>query len=184
MLHDLHESVAYMYDNTIGDGPYNSWLDPLVTNEWQMIGWNNVQEMTRYGMPGVFAHGNFDTWSPGYLMFIAATHNGISRLYETFGNGGSADTAGAHPRPERHAAELVQAEPAAAARDVVAPQQQQLRADRSSRLAQLHREQPLSDSPELLREVEAVDPRSRRSRVRRRTFSRPTSVVRARRRSC
>jgi hypothetical protein len=92
VLHDLHESVAYMYDNTIGDGPYNSWLDPLVTNEWQMIGWNNVQEMTRYGMPGVFAHGTFDTWSPGYLMFIAATHNGISRLYETFGNGGSADT--------------------------------------------------------------------------------------------
>src|SRR5437016_13142352 len=47
--------------------------------------------MTKFGMPGVFAHGNFDTWSPGYLMFIAATHNGISRLYETFGNGG-ADT--------------------------------------------------------------------------------------------
>ncbi|HEY4131397.1 MAG TPA: M14 family zinc carboxypeptidase [Gemmatimonadaceae bacterium] len=92
ILHDLHESVAYLYDNTVGDGPYNSWLDPLVTNEWEMIGWNNVQEMTRYGMPGVFAHGNFDTWSPGYLMFIAATHNGISRLYETFGNGGSADT--------------------------------------------------------------------------------------------
>src|SRR5262249_31204834 len=32
------------------------------------------------------------TWSPGYLMFMAATHNGISRLYETFGNGGSAET--------------------------------------------------------------------------------------------
>ena len=43
------------------------------------------------GHPGVFAHGDFDTWSPGYLMFIAATHNGISRLYETFGNAG-ADT--------------------------------------------------------------------------------------------
>src|SRR3954471_2379501 len=92
VLHDLHESVAYMYDNTIGDGPYNSWLDPIVTNEWQMIGWNNVNEMTRLGMPGVFAHGTFDTWSPGYLMFIAATHNGISRLYETFGNGGTAET--------------------------------------------------------------------------------------------
>src|SRR4051812_39315959 len=92
VLHDLHESVAYLYDNTIGDGPYNSWLDPLVTNEWQMIGWNNVNEMTRFGMPGVFAHGTFDTWSPGYLMFIAATHNGISRLYETFGNGGTAET--------------------------------------------------------------------------------------------
>ncbi len=92
VLHDLHESVAFLYDNTIGDGPYNSWIDPLLTNEWQMIGWNNVQEMTRMGMPGVFAHGNFDTWSPGYLMFIAATHNGVSRLYETFGNGGTAET--------------------------------------------------------------------------------------------
>ncbi len=92
LIHDLHESVPYLYDNTIGDGPYNAWLDPLLTNEWQMIGWNNVQEMTRYGMPGVFAFGSFDTWSPGYLMFMAATHNGISRLYETFGNGGSAET--------------------------------------------------------------------------------------------
>ncbi|HEV7594166.1 MAG TPA: M14 family zinc carboxypeptidase, partial [Gemmatimonadaceae bacterium] len=91
VLHDLHESVPYLYDNTVGDGPYNAWLDPLLTNEWQMLGWNNVQEMTRLGMPGVFTHGNFDTWSPGYLMFIAALHNGISRLYETFGNGG-ADT--------------------------------------------------------------------------------------------
>src|SRR5690242_21561353 len=91
VLHDLHESVPYLYDNTIGDGPYNAWVDPILTDEWQMIGWNNVSEMTKFGMPGVFAHGDFDTWSPGYLMFIAATHNSISRLYETFGNGG-ADT--------------------------------------------------------------------------------------------
>jgi hypothetical protein len=91
VLHDLHESVPYLYDNTVGDGPYNAWVDPILTDEWQMIGWNNVSEMTKFGMPGVFAHGNFDTWSPGYLMFIAATHNGISRLYETFGNAG-ADT--------------------------------------------------------------------------------------------
>jgi hypothetical protein len=91
VLHDLHESVAYLYDNTVGDGPYNAWLDPILTDEWQMIGWKNVSEMTKFGMPGVFTHGTFDTWSPGYLMFIAATHNGISRLYETFGNGG-ADT--------------------------------------------------------------------------------------------
>lgn len=91
VIHDLHESVPYLYDNTIGDGPYNAWVDPILTDEWQMIGWNNVSEMTKFGMPGVFAHGNFDTWSPGYLMFMAATHNGISRLYETFGNAG-ADT--------------------------------------------------------------------------------------------
>ncbi len=91
VLHDLHESVPYLYDDTIGDGPYNAWLDPILVDEWQMIGWNNVSEMTKFGMPGVFAHGTFDTWSPGYLMFIGAVHNGISRLYETFGNAG-ADT--------------------------------------------------------------------------------------------
>ena len=91
VLHDLHESVPYLYDNTIGDGPYNAWIDPILADEWQMIGWNNVSEMTKFGMPGVFAHGTFDTWSPGYLKFVAAMHNGISRLYETFGNGG-ADT--------------------------------------------------------------------------------------------
>jgi hypothetical protein len=91
VLHDLHESVPYLYDNTVGDGPYNAWVDPILTDEWQMIGSRNVADMTKLGMPGVFAHGDFDTWSPGYLMFIAAMHNGISRLYETFGNGG-ADT--------------------------------------------------------------------------------------------
>ena len=85
-------SRSRIYDNTIGDGPYNAWIDPILTNEWQMVGWHNVNEMTRLGMPGVFAFGTFDTWSPGYLMFIAATHNGISRLCETFGNGGNADT--------------------------------------------------------------------------------------------
>ncbi|MGH9477260.1 MAG: M14 family zinc carboxypeptidase [Terriglobales bacterium] len=91
VLHDLHESVPYLYDNTAGDGPFNSWVDPILTNEWEIIAWRNVQDMTRFGMPGVFTHGDFDTWSPGYLMFLAAMHNGISRLYETFGNGG-ADT--------------------------------------------------------------------------------------------
>ncbi len=91
VLHDLHESVPYLYDNTAGDGPFNAWVDPILTNEWEMLGWRNVADMTRLGMPGVFTHGTFDTWSPGYLMFIGAMHNGISRLYETFGNGG-ADT--------------------------------------------------------------------------------------------
>ena len=91
VLHDLHESVPYLYDNTAGDGPFNAWVDPILTDEWEMMGWRDVADMTRFGMPGVFTHGVFDTWSPGYLMFIAAMHNGISRLYETFGNGG-ADT--------------------------------------------------------------------------------------------
>jgi hypothetical protein len=91
VLHDLHESVPFLYDNTVGDGPYNAWVDPTLADEWAELGWNNVAQMQSFGMPGVFTHGDFDTWSPGYLMFLAAMHNGISRLYETFGNGG-ADT--------------------------------------------------------------------------------------------
>jgi len=91
VLHDLHESVPFLYDNTVGDGPYNSWIDPILTDEWSMLASDNMARMQSFGMPGAFTHGNFDTWSPGYLMFLAGLHNGISRLYETFGNGG-ADT--------------------------------------------------------------------------------------------
>ncbi|MBS1840610.1 MAG: hypothetical protein JST77_07140, partial [Acidobacteria bacterium] len=102
VLHDLHESVPYLYDNTVGDGPYNAWIDPLLADEWNMIASRNVADMTKFGMPGVFTHGDFDTWSPGYLMFIAAMHNGISRLYETFGNG-NADTRERTLEPEEYA---------------------------------------------------------------------------------
>lgn len=91
VLHDLHESFPFLYDNTVGDGPYNAWIDPILVNEWQQLGWNNVEQLTKLGLPGVYTHGDFDTWSPGYMMFIAAMHNGISRLYETYGNAG-ADT--------------------------------------------------------------------------------------------
>ena len=101
VLHDLHESVPFLYDNTVGDGPYNAWIDPTLADEWAELGWNNVGQMQRLGMPGVFTHGNFDTWSPGYLMFLAGMHNGISRLYETFGNGG-ADTVKRVLRPEEY----------------------------------------------------------------------------------
>lgn len=91
VMHSLHESVAFFYDNTVGNGPYNAWIDPILVGEWQQLGWNNVQQMTQFGMPGVFTHGEFDVWSPGYLSAIAFMHNSISRLYETYGNGG-ADT--------------------------------------------------------------------------------------------
>ncbi len=101
VLHDLHESVPFLYDNTVGDGPYNAWIDPTLADEWQELGWNNVAQMQGMGMPGVFTHGDFDTWSPGYLMFLAGMHNGISRLYETFGNGG-ADTVKRILQPEEY----------------------------------------------------------------------------------
>src|ERR1700677_4255445 len=54
VLHDLHESVPYLYDNTAGDGPFNAGVDPILTEEWEIMGWRNVADMSRFGMPGGF----------------------------------------------------------------------------------------------------------------------------------
>ncbi|MGC1107760.1 MAG: M14 family zinc carboxypeptidase [Candidatus Acidiferrales bacterium] len=91
VLHDLHESIPFLYIST-GTGPYNAWLDPIVESEWQELAYNEVQQMTAYGVPGVWTHGFYDGWAPNYMMFAEAGHNGIGRFYETFGGRG-ADTA-------------------------------------------------------------------------------------------
>jgi hypothetical protein len=82
VLHDLHESVPYLYTST-GAGPYNVSLDPVVTDEWWMLSKYEVSEMTKRGVPGVWTGGFYDGWVPNYLFFIANTHNSIGRFYET-----------------------------------------------------------------------------------------------------
>ena len=90
VLHDLHESIPFLYVST-GTGPYNAWLDPIVISEWQDIAHHEVEEMTKRGVPGVWTHGFYDGWAPNYMFYVANGHNSIGRFYETFGNGG-ADT--------------------------------------------------------------------------------------------
>lgn len=90
VMHDLHESVPYLYIMT-GTGPYNAWLDPIVISEWQEMAYHEIEEMTKRGVVGVWTHGFYDGWAPNYLLSIANNHNAIGRFYETFGNGG-ADT--------------------------------------------------------------------------------------------
>ncbi len=90
VMHDLHESVPYLYIMT-GTGPYNAWLDPIVISEWQEMAYHEIEEMTKRGVVGVWTHGFYDGWAPNYLLSIANSHNAIGRFYETFGNGG-ADT--------------------------------------------------------------------------------------------
>lgn len=90
VLHDLHESIPFLYTST-GTGPYNAWLDPMVVNEWQELAYHEVQQMTQRGVPGVWTHGFYDGWAPNYMFYVANGHNSIGRFYETFGNGG-ADT--------------------------------------------------------------------------------------------
>jgi hypothetical protein len=40
-------------------------------------------------MPGVWTHAFVDMWYPGYMGFMASNHNGMLRMYETYGNGGA-----------------------------------------------------------------------------------------------
>jgi len=88
VLHDLHESVPYLYIST-GTGPYNAWLDPITIDEWHLMAYHEVNEMTRRGVPGVWTHGFYDGWAPNYAFYIANGHNAIGRFYETFGGSGA-----------------------------------------------------------------------------------------------
>ncbi len=81
ILHDLHEAQTYLYAST-GTGPYNEQLDPITVNEWWMLAENDVMEMTKRGVPGVWTYGFYDGWVPNYLFFIAHTHNEVGRFYE------------------------------------------------------------------------------------------------------
>src|SRR5436190_2401829 len=85
VLHDLHESVPFLYTST-GTGPYNAWLDPIVIDEWNLLAYHEIEEMTKRGVPGVWTHGFYDGWAPNYMFYVANGHNAIGRFYETFGN--------------------------------------------------------------------------------------------------
>lgn len=90
VLHDLHESVPFLYIST-GTGPYNAWLDPMTIDEWHTMAYYEVSEMTKRGVPGVWTHGFYDGWAPNYAFYVANGHNAIGRFYETQGGSG-ADT--------------------------------------------------------------------------------------------
>ncbi len=83
--HDLHESVPYLYVST-GTGPYNPTVDPIAVSEWQWMSNWEVTNLTALGMPGVWTHGFYTGWYPGYLLWVTNTRNAVGRFYETFGN--------------------------------------------------------------------------------------------------
>ncbi len=84
--HDLHESLPFLYIFS-GQPPQNPNLDPILYSELPFFANYEVNKLTGYGMPGVWHFGFVDMWSPGYLGFAAANHNGMLRMYEIFGNG-------------------------------------------------------------------------------------------------
>jgi hypothetical protein len=81
IMHDLHESVAYLYAST-GTGPYNEAIDAITVDEWWMLAKNDVSELTKRGVPGAWTYGFYDGWTPNYMFFAAHAHNAVGRFYE------------------------------------------------------------------------------------------------------
>lgn len=102
VLHDHHESAAHLYTST-GRGPYNAWLDPIVINEWNRLAYKEVQDMTAFGVPGVYTFDFYDGWGANYMMWVAHMRNSIGRFYETQGAGdGSTRIVGANVQRQWH----------------------------------------------------------------------------------
>ncbi|HEX5829430.1 MAG TPA: M14 family zinc carboxypeptidase [Gemmatimonadaceae bacterium] len=88
VMHDLHESVPFLYAST-GTGPYNDQFDPMVVDEWHTLAYQEIGELTKRGLPGVWTHGFYDGWTPNYMLAIANFHNSIGRFYETYTSSGA-----------------------------------------------------------------------------------------------
>ncbi|HEX9730304.1 MAG TPA: M14 family zinc carboxypeptidase [Gemmatimonadales bacterium] len=86
--HDLHESVPFLYTST-GTGPYNDEFDAIVVDEWHQLAYQEINELTRRGLPGVWTHGFYDGWAPNYVLAIANLHNSVGRFYETYTSSGA-----------------------------------------------------------------------------------------------
>src|SRR5688572_22073595 len=86
--HDVHEAQTLLYTFS-GQPPQNANLDPILYTELPFFATYEVNKLTSYGMPGVWHFGFVDMWSPGYLGFAAANHNGMLRMYEIFNQGGA-----------------------------------------------------------------------------------------------
>ncbi|HYE88028.1 MAG TPA: M14 family zinc carboxypeptidase [Vicinamibacterales bacterium] len=86
--HDVHEAQTLLYTFS-GQPPQNANLDPILYTELPFFATYEVNKLTSFGMPGVWHFGFVDMWSPGYLGFAAANHNGMLRMYEVFNQGGA-----------------------------------------------------------------------------------------------
>ena len=86
LMHDLHEAQNYLYTST-GTGPYNEAFDAITITEWWMFAENDVLQMTKRDVPGVWTYSFYDGWTPNYMFTIAHGHNAIGRFYEVAGYG-------------------------------------------------------------------------------------------------
>ena len=152
VMHDLHEAQTYLYSST-GTGPYNDDIDPIVVSEWWMLAQNDVMEMTKRGVPGVWTYGFYDGWVPNYMFFIAHSHNSIGRFYEVQSYG--PDPLRGAPGATTTSKEWFRPNPPLPFDQVGAAQQHQHPAVGAAVLAEPRREEQGSVSRELLAEEQA-----------------------------
>jgi hypothetical protein len=88
VFHDLHESVPFLYAST-GSGPYNEQFDAILVSEWHQLAYQEITELTRRGLPGVWTHRFYDGWTPNYMFSVANFRNSIGRFYETYTSRGA-----------------------------------------------------------------------------------------------
>ncbi len=88
IMHDLHESVPFLYTST-GTGPYNDEFDPIVVDEWHTLAYQEITELTKRGLPGVWTHGFYDGWAPNYMIGVVQFRNSLGKFYETYTSGGA-----------------------------------------------------------------------------------------------
>ena len=82
IIHDLHEAQPLLYTFS-GGPPQNPNLDPILFTELPFFANYELEQMTKYGMPGVYTYAFMDGWSPGYMGSVAYNHNGMMKMYET-----------------------------------------------------------------------------------------------------
>ena len=87
-MHDLHESVPFLYTFS-GQAPQNpiSIRSSTARCRGSRISRWRSSPSTACRACGLTAI--VDEWSPGYVAFMSSNHNGLFRMYETFGNGGA-----------------------------------------------------------------------------------------------
>ena len=87
VVHDIHETLPYLYIYS-GFSVRDAGVDPELYGETYWFSNYQKMRLTGFGMPGVWDHGTWDIWWPGYAYAIAPNHNSLPQMYETFSNNG------------------------------------------------------------------------------------------------
>ena len=69
---------------------YSKWQGRCDScGEWHTLAYQEVNELTKRGLPGVWTHGFYDGWAPNYMLGIAQFRNSMGKFYETYTSGGA-----------------------------------------------------------------------------------------------